>query len=49
MTQEKNKGGRPIEYPDSPLHIYWREVKRRDKRIAEEAKAEALAALKEES
>jgi len=27
----KTPGGRPVLYPDSPMHIYWRELKRREK------------------
>jgi len=42
-------GGRPQEHPDSPIHIYWRELKARDKRIADQAKAAALAELKKEA
>lgn len=46
-TPEKRGRGRPIEYPNSPIHVYWRALKQREKERAEQAKAEALAELKE--
>jgi len=32
MGKDPKQGpGRPIQYPDSPLHLYWRELKRRER------------------
>lgn len=28
MCEEKKRVGRPVEHPNSPLHIYWRQRKR---------------------
>ena len=48
VKSEKRGRGRPLEYPDSPIHAYWREQKARDKRIADQARAELLAELQKE-